>query len=566
MSNIGDIAQQEVASFKNKSVSLTSGGKFNQYDTIQRIIKYSNNEFWDCSNPDALFYQIGNSRRELYSKSIDVDSKEFYPIGIGKTNWFQAWILRVRFKQWVRENRFSLTLDEVSSDISLFGSSVWKKYTNESGIVVIENADLRNLYFDPTVKDIIDTPIVEIHYMTKSKIMSLWKDRYEEIIENASTGRDEENNEAETTDIKYRIYERWGEYEDRYYHYIGTGGGDNSIEMVMDEIKIKNGKPKDFPYYDFHGERIKGRWLGLGTLERLFHIQEQVNTLVNQNNEVNSIASLLLFRTNDGNTTGNLLDAVENGQIIDSEDMQEIGVSNRFLQGFISQLKVLEEKANELCYINESISGETPPSGVPFRSLAQSSRAAVSTFAYIKTGVNEKMGYILQEEIMPSLVKGFNREDIIEISEDENDIRLYDQQKIKARIEKHKLDRAKKGFIIFEEELEELKLKEIENLQTNRREEKIGKNFFDFEYGIAINPASESVDKAAKNAAIDSAISMMISAPAIVNTPIYQQKLESNNIPPFRLTVEEQAQIEQQGAGKPLPQAPQDNLSSQSAI
>ena len=92
----------------------------------------------------------------------------------------------------------------------------------------------------------------------------------------------------------------------KYYHYIGTGTGDQSVEIVMDEIKIdkKTSRPEGFPYYDFHGERIKGRWLGLGVAERLFDIQEQVNTLINQNNEVNNIASLLLFRTADVKRTG----------------------------------------------------------------------------------------------------------------------------------------------------------------------------------------------------------------------------------------------------------------------
>lgn len=575
MSSIGAIALQEVQKFRDDTFQLTTGDSFNQYETIQRIIKYTNNNFWECSDTNALFYQVANNRRALYAKSIDMNTKDYYTIGVGKTNWFQNWILNVRFKKWARDERFALTLDDVSSDIATFGSTVWKKVKLPDGTTSIEMCDLRNLYFDPTVKNIVDSPVCEMHYLTEMEIRNRWADKADEIIENAKKARDEEDNEAESHDDKYRIVERWGEYREypsdpaKYYHYIGTGSGDEVIEIVMDVVKIdkKTGKPVGFPYYDFHGERVKGRWLGLGVVERLFDIQEQVNTLVNQNNEVNNIASLLLFRTQDPNTTGNILDAVENGQIISSEDMEEMNISNRFLQGFIAQLKMLEQKADELCYITESISGDTPPSGVPFRSMAMASRGSVSTFDYIKSAAGEKMGYILQEQILPSLVKGWNREKTIEISEDENDIRLYDQAIIKSSIEEYTMDRARNGYIVFQEDLAELAIQKRQELETTKRDEKIGKNFFDFEYGIVMNPTGESMDKNAINGAIDAAIAQMIAAPAVVNTPLFQQKLENNNIPPFRLSVEEQQEL--MGGtkpGAPLPEAPQDTLSSQAAI
>ena len=575
MNSIGAIAMQEVKKFKDYVVQLTTGDSFNQYETIQRIIKYTNNEFWECSDPNALFYQVSNNRRALYAKSIDMDTKNYYSIGVGKTNWYQAWILNVRFKKWARDERFALTLNDVSDDISTFGSTIWKKVILPDGTTSVQCCDLRNLYFDPAVKNIIDSPVCEMHYLTEMEIRNRFPKHATQIIENAQKGRDEEDNQAESHDDKYKIVERWGEFkkeedkESKYYHYIGTGTGDEDVEIVMDEIRInkKTGKPKDFPYFDFHGERVKGRWLGLGVVERLFDIQEQVNTLVNQNNEVNNIASLLLFRTQDPTTTGNILDAVENGQIISSEDMQEMAISNRFLQGFIAQLKILEQKADELCYITESISGETPPSGVPFRSMAMSSRGSVSTFDYIKSSAGEKMGYILQEEILPSLVKKWNREDVIEIAEDENDIRLYDRIKIDAAVEEYAIERAKAGYVVFEEDLQTLRDEKRHKLETTKRDETIGKNFFDFEYGIVMNPTGESVDKNAMNGAIDGAIAQMIASPAVVNTPLFQQKLENNNIPSFRLTLEEQQDIQEtKKPGQPLPEAPQETLSSQAAV
>jgi hypothetical protein len=76
-----------------------------------------------------------------------------------------------------------------------------------------------------------------------------------------------------------------------------------------------------------------------------------------------------------------------------------------------------------------------------------------------------------------------------------------------------------------------------------------------------MNPTGESVEKNVQNAAIDGALEMMIAAPAVVNTPLFKQKLANNNITPFRLTVEEQVNLAQSATGKPIPEAPVDTLS-----
>ena len=81
-----------------------------------------------------------------------------------------------------------------------------------------------------------------------------------------------------------------------------------------------------------------------------------------------------------------------------------------------------------------------------------------------------------------------------------------------------------------------------------------------------MNPTNETIDKATMNQSLDAAIEYMISAPAAVNTPLFQQKLANNNIPPFRLTQMQQQQLEQTSGGIPQKEAPQDKLSTQAAV
>lgn len=548
MQTIGALAIAEVQKFKDASVQITNGGSFNQHKNIERINKYIRGEFMECPDPTAIFWQLNTQRIPLYAKSIDADTKDFEMYGIGKFNWFKAFIANARFKKWARDEGFALTLDDTSDGIARYGSIVWKKSFDSKGKVELSASNLQNLYFDPTVKNIIETPVVEIHYLTETAIRNRWPDKAVEIIEKAKEARDEDNNQAESEDEKFRIYERWGEFKEeetdkiKYFHWIGTGSGDNEVEIVKDEIKIVDGKPKDFPYFDFHGERIPGRWQGLGVVERLFGIQEQANTLVNQNAQTNEIASLLLFRTADADTNGNILD-VDTGQILQSQDLQQLPIDNRFISTFINQLQIIERQADALCFINDSISGDTPPSGVPFRSLAVATRAAASTFKYIRTSMQEKMGIVLEREIMPDVVKDFNKEDIFNIMEDDIDIRLYDQMKIEEGLMKFQKGKA----VVFEEDLLAEAQRIQKQLDRGGRNENIN---IDFTWGVRTNVSGESIDKNIKNAAIDAAIQDMMANPAIVNTPLYKEKLSLNGIPPFRLSPAEQQEIQQGSTGQ----------------
>lgn len=545
---ISEIIQTEIQNYEEGGIEITPGYRFSQYDTINRINLYLNNRFQDLNDPTAIFWNLSNDRRILFAKSIDADSKDFYVNGRGVANWFQSWIINVRFKKWVKDTRFALTLDDTSESTATYGSSVWKKCKTSKGITLKE-VNLTNLYFDQTVENIIESPVVELHYLSEVQIRAKYPEKASEVVVKAKEARDNEDNESETTVEQYEIWERWGAYEvdgkDKYMHFIGAGYGDFETILLEEEIKVNSdGMPKEFPYFDFHVGKYNKRWLRLGVVERLFDLQEQANTLVNQNAEANSIASLLLFRTSDAETNGNILQSAVSGQIINTQDMQQLGIDNRALNDFLAQLQNIERQADALCFINESISGETPPSGVPFRSLAVSTNAARSTFKYIKTSIVEKMGYILQEQILPDVMKEWNREDTIEISEDENDIRIYDERVIDKAVQLFKKDKAKKNLAVAEEDIEFVREETRKRLERSKRVEKVGNKFFDFEWGISMNPTGESVDKNVQNAAIDGALEMMIQAPAVVNTPLFKQKLENNGINPFRLTVQEQEALQ----------------------
>jgi hypothetical protein len=567
---ISTIVQEEVKDYKEKSFPI-DGGYFSQFNTIRRINLYINNQYLerDAEREGLIFWNISNSRVIHFAKNIDLDTKDLMPYGKGETNYWQSWILKLKFKKWLKDNHFSLLLNDLSEGVSTYGSIVWKKYTDpKTKEVKLIESDLRRLAFKQTLRTVRDGNIVEMHYLTETEIREkegAW-DNIDLILKNAKRGegKDQDTNE----NALYEVWERVGEVMDtnnkiHFTHYIGAGYGDKEVIAFEDEIKREQN-----PYYDFHIGRYRGRWLRVGNVERLFSLQERANTVVNQNAESTAIASLLLMRSADPNTYGNILQGAISGQIINSTDLQQIGIDNRAFNVLLTELEKIEQQADTLCFTPAIVTGEKLPSSTPFRGMTVMSNAAKSVFDYIKQSIGETVSNLLTEEILPSVVKKWNRGDMIDMIDDIKDIKLFDETVVKAKqmeVLKHNLDL---GIVTSQEELDNISQEVKSIIEKNGRKIEIPKGFFNFDYGISLNVVGEAVDKAQQNDVYSQIIPMIAANPAIKNDPYFRQWVENNGITPTTMTVEElNKQVEQlkgsaTGMTPPTP-APQDKLMAQ---
>jgi hypothetical protein len=321
-------------------------------------------------------------------------------------------------------------------------------------------------------------------------------------------------------------------------------------------------KEKDCPYYDYHIGDYRGRWLREGVVERLFTLQERINQLVNQNASYTEISSLLLLRTANPELQGNVLQDLENGEIINSDDLQQIGINNIAFNGFISELREIEQKADQLCMTPAIISGEAMPSGTPFRSVAVLSNAAKSAFTLIREDIGESTGYLLKETIFPDVVKEWNKGELFEISRDESDVQYFSKQIRKMMKWDTFVEDLLSGKVTTLEELNSLDELLAEGMSESMPKIKIPPNYFDFKFHIKTQITSESVDKAQRNSALESALQWVQANPAIVEVPYFKQYCEENGINYWRLTPEQKEQIQAQQTQAPSMNPEQDKLSA----
>jgi len=555
---ISDEVQKVITNYVSRSVEIVdSKYQFNQYDTIRRIYLYVNDKFWNNVPEDTIFWNISTPRIPHFAKNIDLDTKNLAPIGVGSLSMVQSFILKTKFKKWVRDNNLAIQLNDMSDSLATFGSTVVKvnRKTKE-----VEECDLRNLYFNPTVKSIRDANIVEKHYLNETELRAK-KDVWENVEKVIDKGIDDDPKKDSVRN--FEIWEYSGEVEVEgemvYKHIIGSGEGDDEVVLFEEELKRE-----DCLYYDFHASKYKGRWLRVGVVERLFKLQAQANSVVNQNAEARTIASLLLLQTSNPDIEGNVLKQAESGDIINDDTLKQVGLDNRAFNVLLGELQQIEMKADKLCMTPDVVTGEKLPSGTTFRGQAQLTNAAKSAFKDAQDRLGAQLEVLLRNEILPQIKKDFRKEEIIEIAGNEEDIEQFDKlifnRKVKRMLERFKAGELK---IDSEEELakkiSEIQRQVTEELEQNGRKVRLEKDWLDIEWDIKFNITNESEDKEQTNNAYFNAIQFMISNPNLINTPIMKQYLENNGISWWRVKpsrVQELQGQQQEGQQAPGPKQP----------
>ena len=520
---------------------------FNQRETIRRINAYINNRYVERDD-DAIFWNIINPRITHFAKLISPDTKDFYPYGLGEINFWQAWALRKKVNEFFRDNAFYKTLNDLAEGLATYGSVIWKKY-REDGKLKIKEVKLDNIYFRQSCESIKGEDLVEFHTLSRKE---LWDK--EGVWENVR----EVLNKCDDDEIKIWEYSgSWAEGDDKpeMIHSIGYGFGDKYIKLFEEE------QTEDI-YEDFHIGRFRGRWLRIGVPERLFKLQERINQLVNQNAAATEISSLLLLKSANSDLTGNVLEQAINGQIIPDETLQQVGISNVGLNGFINEIQLINDHADRLCLTPEIVQGEASPSNTTFRGIAVVNAGAVTAFKNYRQDIFEKIAEILLRDVFPKLVKSWKSEEVIDMAEDEGDIEAYK----KALDWQMKKEALLQGIVITPEVNDAILNTIEENIGTIQKGIKPEKGFWDFKWGFKLMPTDESVDKSAKNDAYFNALQMTGANPALTSVPLFNQYLEDNGISPFKLTPKQVEQLQQaQGNQMPEPRQP-DKLLAQAKV
>ena len=391
---------------------------FDQWSLINTIYFYYNSRFQSGATDDEgdkkYFYNIVKNPCMIYEKSIAFKPESAKLLTTGGGDSLKTWFMERDLKYWMRDKQFGKVMNRIFHELPIFGSVVIKMVQGVPYFV-----DLRNFLIDKSADSLDEMQfIVEQHNMTKgefrkkAKILGVPQAKIDEVIAKYEEG-------------KYNhitVYERYGDVEvapkvwKRQRTFIADVGVDKflnnntgAVQISERGVELKSEDYEGHPYWEFHGQKIPGRWLGVGVIETLMEPQIAHNELMNLQSKAAYWAALRIFQTRDSAVNRNLNTDVSNGQImnVDSE-ITQIDMSDRNLAFFNEMTQKWNANINDLTVA-------FVPIGHSQAAIQVALDRVVTYFEHIQQQVALQVKEMIYSDLMPQFEKDMTAEHVIRL-------------------------------------------------------------------------------------------------------------------------------------------------------
>lgn len=524
---IGQI-QEEIEDYNRKQLDFAPSYAPTQKEIIDLIDYYWVDKFKDgdvsISGWKKMFYNIIQFPSLVSSKMIDLDTKDIRVIAEDGNSYYPAWIFKKDLNFWMKDKEFGKLLNSFVYDFPKYGSIVAKKVKDE-----IFNVPMRNLYMKTDVDELSDSPyLIEEHKYTSFmlKKQSWDKDTIKQVIE-------EEDDEDEIC-----IYERFGDWSDnKNYHIISETG------IVLYSGKVDN---INLIYRKLDWDKIKGRMLGRGQVEKLFETQIQMNKIENYRTEGLHWSSKHLFQTRDSTFNKNLTTDVDNGDVLFvTSELTEVNNSERNLAAYGTAEERLDKVKRELTFAYPELAGERPPAGTTLGTSIIQAQQASGYFDLKREEFGMWLKDIIIDWVIPTFEKNRKNAHKLMLSEFNDEelqklrglfITYHSNEEIMKFITKNKR-------IPSQEEVDLLK-GITEKQIKNAKDLDIPAKFYDnIKYKVDVVITNEQMDTTAKQGVLQTVLGLLSTNPAILENPktkkLFYQLLDLSGISPIDLQLDE---------------------------
>ncbi len=401
----------EIQNYNTEYAVVVDNFKFRQREIIEKIIRLYNSNFKDGpidkEGFKKYFKNIVRNPCNSAMKAITFDLKDIMIVPAPGQSELKTWLMDRDFKYWAKENKINKILSRMFLELPIFGSVVLKKVKDKFYFV-----DLRNLINEQAADRLVDSSyVIELHNYSPHELRKKNWDNIEEAI----------NMWRDTKQPYLRIVERYGEVPEsefggdpnkwvysRFIVYIperelGDRLDTGSAGVVLDKTKIEI---DEFPYREFHWEKIPGRWLGVGRVELLSDPQVRTNEIINLRVKSSYVAALNIWQTRDDNIKKNLIKDIASGQVLTAMDrIERIPTEDRNFVAFDNEERGWSGNRDEVSFTYDVVRGERMPAGTPLGSAQMAASMILSYFEHIKKGIASDFKEMMFNDIIPSFKK-----------------------------------------------------------------------------------------------------------------------------------------------------------------
>lgn len=592
--SIFSMIRDEKETFINDFIYPVPGLSFSQYNTLKRIHLYSNDTFENgqyYGNKQKIFFNIVNNPTELAATMLDFDTKHIKSYSIGNDKQDKLFLFDKEAQYYFKKKKFSGILNDLATEVARYGSAVIKK--TQSGVNLV---DLRKLFLDPSVDRISKSRFIIIeHEYTPSELRDIarkngWnKDVVANVIKKfrkttaTSSYADETGTLNQVHSTPYiKVHERWGEVPAIWFDkkadpsdYVKAvyfvAGAENELKNEQGqstgedgEILFKSRWYKAFPFKDFHYTKTKGRWLGVGIVEKLFPIQIRFNELKNQQRFAMELSSKHLFQSRGGSVFNNLLTDVDNGQVlITKQPIEPVVNEERNMVAFSKEEESYYKAMQDITFSYEAIRGDMGTSTTATTASISTQRNG-SVFDFKKENIGNDMRDFLNDFIKDDIISGITMEHVLIFTGNIEELNIFDEKFAQAKATKHFVNLIKSGAfrnknVDLPTELNKFKEKVLLDLKRGviDRSILIEQDYFaDSDIWLDFNLTNESIDPNAMFSGSNTVLIALAQNPSILQDPrlkvIFYKYMESLGINPTEIELAEKSMQFGQG-GSSLP-------------
>lgn len=379
------------------------GYKYNQCETLQLVEFVGASKFQkekDSEGQDKMYLNSSVFRADVASKQIDIDVKNIVFIPDDFSSDVACVINRRKFKRFAKDTALGVDLNDMVEKYPFYGSLVVKKRGKEFDII-----DLNKLRNQQDAKDLNTASYVVIEHNMKAweaQAMPNWD------LKGLEYNWDED----------FTVYERYGRVPMRFFD--ATADENKSVDTVSFIVLDKKGKKEvsqllfieqidERPFREVHWKRRNGRWLGIGEIENNFENQKARNAIFNMRMRSALWSSKNIFQYAGDDVAKNLVSEVRDGDVLSigqgTGGVSQVNTQTKGLADYNSIDDTVEKNSDQKSFTYEVATGESMPSGTPFRLGVVLSNAVDSHFGLKR----EKLALFIKEIIYDFIFPDFAR-------------------------------------------------------------------------------------------------------------------------------------------------------------
>jgi hypothetical protein len=402
---------EELDDFKRTKIKVggsaedqVKGYEFSQADTVNLVeyvvgSRFSDSEL-DSTGQRKVYLNSSVFRADVASKQIDIDVKDIALIPDDSASDYGCVVARKMLKRWAKDTGLGEQLNEMVERFPTYGTVVLKKRGKEYDLVPIQK--LRN----QQDADSLD----KASYVIIEHKLKYWE---------AAAMPDWDLSGLECAwDEDIVVMERYGRVP---VAFLGRDGEEHdSVDTVSFIARSKKGRKVDSallfieeiterPFEEVHWKRRQGRWLGVGEIEQNFENQKARNYIFNLRLRSAMWASKQIYQSTDDSLAKNLVSEVRDGDVMRIEpngQITKVNVGSQALADYNAIDQSVEDNANQKSFTFEVATGESLPSGTPFRLGVMMSQAVNSHFALKR----EKLALFIKRWLYAAVLPAFEKD------------------------------------------------------------------------------------------------------------------------------------------------------------